>query len=98
MTELFEISGNFVSQEVAQNLMSLIAEGAGEEESETSLRHHSVTIYACLLQKPISKLPKLLIETTAWVLGEYAYLNTDYTLEEILTSLCNIVKKGKQLE
>jgi AP-4 complex subunit epsilon-1 len=100
ITELFEISGEFVSQEVSQQLMTLIAEGAGEEDDEdadTILRQHSVAIYANLLEKPISKLPQLLIETMAWVLGEYAYLSADYTLEEILSKLCELVRKGKQL-
>lgn len=101
ITELFEISGEFVSREVSQQLMTLIAEGAGEEDdddADTILRQHSVTIYANLLENPISKLPQLLIETMAWVLGEYAYLSTEYTLEEILSKLCELVRKGKQLD
>lgn len=101
ITELFTISGDFISQEVSQQLMTLIAEGAGEEDDEdadTYLRQYSVTIYANLLDKPISKLPQLLIETMAWVLGEYAYLSEDYTLEEILDKLCELVRKGKQLK
>jgi len=101
ITELFEISGEFVSQEVSQSLMTLIADGAGEdgdEDADTILRQHSVTIYANLLEKPISKLPQLLIETMAWVLGEYAYISADYSLEEILSKLCALVHKGKQLE
>ena len=101
ITELFAISGEFVSQEVSQQLMTLIAEGAGEDEdddADTILRQHSVTIYADLLEKPIAKLPQLLIETMAWVLGEYAYLSADFTLEEILSKLCELVRKGKQLK
>ena len=101
ITELFAISGEFVSQEVSQQLMTLIAEGAGEDEdddADTILRQHSVTIYADLLEKPIAKLPQLLIETMAWVLGEYAYLSADYTLEEILNKLCELIRKGKQLK
>lgn len=101
ITELFTISGDFISHEVSQQLMTLIAEGAGEEDDEdadTYLRQYSVTIYANLLDRPISKLPQLLIETMAWVLGEYAYLSEDYTLEEILDKLCELVRKGKQLK
>lgn len=101
VTELFTISGDFVSEEVSQQLMTLIAEGAGEEgdeDADTYLRQYSVTIYANLLDKPISKLPQLLIETMAWVLGEYAYLSEDCTLEEIIDKLCELVRKGKQLK
>ena len=102
ITDLFEISGEFVTQEVSQNLMTLIAEGSGddeedEEQSDVILRQHSVTIYANLLSKSIAKLPKLLLETMAWVLGEYAYLSNEYTLEEILTKMCDMVRIGKQL-
>lgn len=108
MTELFEISGDFVGYSVSQNLMTLIAEGAGEDEdddneegedADTLLRQHTVAIYANLLaDKPHAKLPKLLIETVCWVLGEYAYLSEEYTLEEILSQLCEVVRKGKQLD
>jgi AP-4 complex subunit epsilon-1 len=105
ITELFEISGDFVKQEVAQNLMTLIAEGAGEDEYEvagedadTVLRQHAIVLYVNLLEKPLSKLSKLLLETMAWVLGEYAYLSQDYSLEEILNKLCVLLRQGKQLE
>lgn len=105
ITELFEISGDFVKQEVAQNLMTLIAEGAGEDEydesgedADTVLRQHAIVLYANLLEKPLAKLPKLLLETMSWVLGEYAYLSQDYSLEEILNKLCVLVRQGKQLE
>ena len=102
ISDLFEISGEFVTQEVSQNLMTLIAEGSGgdedeDEEADIILRQHSVTIYANLLSKSIAKLPQLLLETMAWVLGEYAYLSEEYTLEEILTNLCDLVRMGKQL-
>lgn len=102
ITDLFEISGDFVTPEVSQNLMTLIAEGSGDddegsEEEDLLLRQHSVTIYANLLSKSIAKLPQLLLETMAWVLGEYAYLSEEYTLAEILAELCDIVKMGKQL-
>jgi AP-4 complex subunit epsilon-1 len=102
ITDLFEISGEFVTQDVSQNLMTLIAEGSGDEEEDSEeadiiLRQHSVTIYANLLSKSVAKLPQLLIETMAWVLGEYAYLSDEYTLEEILNELCSLVTMGKQL-
>jgi len=104
ITDLFEMSGDFVQQEVAQNLMTLIAEGSGDdeedengEEADIILRQHAVTIYANLLEKQIAKLPRLLLETMAWVLGEYAYLSEEFTLEEILNKLCDLVKVGKQL-
>ena len=102
ITDLFEISGDLIKSDVAQNLMTLIAEGAGDgeeddEEADMLLRQHAVELYAVLLDRPYAKLPQLLIETMAWVLGEYAYLSAEYTLEEILERLCTLVRKGKKI-
>jgi AP-4 complex subunit epsilon-1 len=90
ITQLFEVSGDMVDQQVAQNLMSLIAEGTGEsDEADMLLRQTAIELYVQLLRdKPPAKLPKILLETMAWCLGEYAYLSVVMTLEEILNKLC----------
>jgi AP-4 complex subunit epsilon-1 len=90
ITQLFEVSGDMVEPQVAQNLMSLIAEGTGEsDEEDMLLRQTAIELYVQLLQdKPPAKLPKILLETMAWCLGEYAYLSAAMSLEEILTKLC----------
>eukprot|EP00934_Nitzschia_sp_Nitz4_P005930 Nitzschia sp. Nitz4//scaffold12_size214221//133382//136510//NITZ4_001512-RA/size214221-processed-gene-0.121-mRNA-1//1//CDS//3329535056//5920//frame0 len=90
ITMLFEVSGDMVEIQVAQNLMSLIAEGAGEsEEADMLLRQNAIELYVQLLQeKPPAKLPKILLETMAWCLGEYAYLSSVLSLEQILQMLC----------
>mmetsp|Transcript_53807 Transcript_53807/g.60127 ORF Transcript_53807/g.60127 Transcript_53807/m.60127 type:complete len:1071 (-) Transcript_53807:45-3257(-) len=90
ITQLFEVAGDMVDQKVAQNLMSLIAEGTDEsEEADLMLRQTAIELYVQLLQdKPPAKLSKILLETMAWCLGEYAYLSADLSLEEILSKLC----------
>eukprot|EP00531_Pseudo-nitzschia_arenysensis_P000564 CAMPEP_0116126634 /NCGR_PEP_ID=MMETSP0329-20121206/6432_1 /TAXON_ID=697910 /ORGANISM="Pseudo-nitzschia arenysensis, Strain B593" /LENGTH=1071 /DNA_ID=CAMNT_0003620721 /DNA_START=137 /DNA_END=3352 /DNA_ORIENTATION=- len=90
ITQLFEVSGDMVEQQVAQNLMSLIAEGTGEsEEADMMLRQTAIELYITLLQeKPPAKLPRILLETMAWCLGEYAYLSAVMSLDEILSKLC----------
>mmetsp|Transcript_11220 Transcript_11220/g.32279 ORF Transcript_11220/g.32279 Transcript_11220/m.32279 type:complete len:1071 (+) Transcript_11220:130-3342(+) len=98
ITQLFEISGDMVSTEVAQNLMSLIAEGAGEsEEADMLLRQNAVELYVQLLQgdKPPAKFPKILLETMAWCLGEYAYLSAVCGLEDVLNKLCILAQEQK---
>jgi len=101
MTELFELSGDLVSHDVSQNLMTLIAEGNTEEEEEEEsdmlLRQHAVELYVDVLDRPNARFPKLLTETAAWVLGEYAYLSAEHDLEQILTKLCFLVRKGTTL-
>jgi AP-4 complex subunit epsilon-1 len=90
ITQLFEVSGDMVKPQVAQNLMSLIAEGTSEsDEADMLLRQTAIELYIELLQnKPPAKLPKILLETMAWCLGEYAYLSSAMSLEDILTRLC----------
>jgi AP-4 complex subunit epsilon-1 len=83
-----------VNPDVAQNLMTLIAEGTGEsEEADMLLRQNAIELYAKLLkEKPAAQLPRLLLETMAWCLGEYGYLSVNSTLEEILLQLCRLSK------
>ncbi|GKY90613.1 hypothetical protein MPSEU_000034900 [Mayamaea pseudoterrestris] len=97
ITQLFEVSGDMVQQEVAQNLMSLIAEGTGDsEEEDMLLRQNAVEIYVTILRdKPLGKLPKILLETMAWCLGEYAYLSAVQSLDETMRQLCDFAKSHK---
>jgi len=96
---VFEISGDMVASEISQNMMTLIAEGAGEEDENADLilRQHAVELYTRLLDKPYAKMPSALIETIAWVLGEYAYLSGDFSIDEILVKLCTLTRRGKTL-
>ena len=97
ITKLFEVSGDMVSPEVAQNLMSLIAEGTGEsEEADMLLRQSAVEIYVVLLRdKPLGSLPRILLETMAWCLGEYGYLSAASTLDQVLQMLCDLARVHK---
>jgi AP-4 complex subunit epsilon-1 len=90
ITNLFQVSGDMVDLQVAQNLMTLIAEGTGEsDEQDMFLRQTAIELYIQLLQdKPPSQIPRILLETMAWCLGEYAYLSSVMTLEQILQKLC----------
>ena len=97
ITQLFEISGDMVEIQVAQNLMSLIAEGTGEsEEADMLLRQNAVELYVQLLQeKSPAKMPKILLETMAWCLGEYGYLSAISNTEDVLTKLCALAQSHK---
>jgi AP-4 complex subunit epsilon-1 len=81
-----------VSPQVAQNLMSLIAEGTGEsEEADILLRQSAVDVYVRLLSEP--KLPRILLETMAWCLGEYGYLSSALNLDQVMIQLCTLATK-----
>jgi len=94
ITKLFSISGDLVQAEVAHNLMTLIAEGSGEdEESDIALRRDAVDTYTALLET--SRLPPVLMETMSWVLGEYSYLSETLALEDIISKLCTLARRPK---
>lgn len=85
---------------VAQNLMSLIAEGDANDDSEEAdmlLRQTAVELFVTLLQEKnesLSSLPRILLETMAWCLGEYAYLSAVSTLDDVLNRLCLLLTKS----
>ena len=101
ITQLFEVSGDMVKQEVAQNLMTLIAEGTGDsEEADMLLRQNAVELYVGLLRdKPgtATKLPRILLETIAWCLGEYGYLSAVCSLDDVLRELCTLAMTKARL-
>lgn len=103
MVKIFELAGDKVKMSVAQTLLQLIAEGsdnnededddeegAGDEDEE--LRCQAVEDFLGLLQKP--KLPSVLAQAMAWVLGEYGYLSETQSKEEIMGSLCDLCRKS----
>lgn len=95
ITELFKIAGDLVDDAVATNLMSLIAEGTGneedDEEADMVLRKQAVELYVNLLGNPPNRMPRVLVETLAWVLGEYGYLSSVMPLDAIIDGMCNLL-------
>jgi len=98
ITELFKIAGDLVETTVATNLMSLIAEGTGneedDEEADMVLRKQAVELYVNLLSNPANRMPRVLVETLAWVLGEYGYLSSVMPLDAIIDGMCKLLESG----
>ena len=65
--------GDMVRQEVAHNLMRLIAEGTEDETADMELRQDAVSTYIELLDKP--HLPDILIKIICWV---STYITSQY--------------------
>ena len=63
---MFELGGEVVEPALADNLMRLIAEGAGEDDeaADTELRAQAVSSYLALLEKP--RLPDILLQVRAF--------------------------------
>jgi len=94
MNTMFELGGDLVPQETAYNLMRLVAEGTGEDESaDQEFRRFVVNTYLKLLEKV--SLSDVLVQVIAWVLGEYATLASldGYSFEDIVDLLCETVDR-----
>jgi AP-4 complex subunit epsilon-1 len=89
MTSVFELGGDLVKQDVAQNLMRLIAEGSDDDNADAELRLYAVSSYLNLMDKP--NLPDILVQVIAWVVGEYSYLSDDVTPQEVLHKMCALL-------
>lgn len=58
------------------------AAGTEDDEADAELRLFAAESYIELLEEPA--LPDILVQTMSWVVGEYAYLATDYDISVIL--------------
>jgi len=97
---VFELAGDKVKPSVAQTLTQLIAEGSEAAEDEEAdraddelspddeLRTEAVENFLDLMVRP--KLPEVLAQAVAWVLGEYGYLATSCSLEVVMEKLCTL--------
>lgn len=95
ISKVFELAGDKVKPAVVQTLIQLIAEGSeeekeGDEDEEDELRVEAVDNFLVLLDKP--KLSPLLLQTIAWVLGEYGYLSKTHSKEDIMIKLGKFCK------
>ena len=91
MTLVFELAGDLMRPDLAHDLMQLIAEGAGEgTAADSALRKSAVSSYVDLV-KTKSKLPRVLLELVAWVLGEYGTLTMGHA--EVMGVLVGLAKR-----
>lgn len=109
MIRVFELAGDKVQLSVAQTLMQLIADGAdsndddededgeggaGARSRDDELRREAVEDFLLLVGPGKSKLPEMLAQTLAWVLGEYGYLSASTSMERIIDSLCSLAHES----
>ncbi|XP_031567499.1 AP-4 complex subunit epsilon-like [Actinia tenebrosa] len=92
MNEVLELGGELVREEVAHNLMRLIAEGNEDEDAEEELRRFSVLSYIDLIEKPV--LPEILVQVISWVLGEYSYTVPELEPESVIDKLCCLLDRN----
>lgn len=72
--------------------MRLIAEGSEDDDADAELRVYATESYIDVLEEPT--LPDLLVQTIAWVVGEYSYLAEDYDQEIVLQLVCELLNRS----
>eukprot|EP00049_Salpingoeca_infusionum_P018063 m.355581 g.355581 ORF g.355581 m.355581 type:complete len:1244 (+) comp17286_c0_seq1:170-3901(+) len=91
MNELFRASGDLMDESIAHNLMRLLAEGTEDEDEDAELRLVVAESYIDLLEEP--NLPDILVQTMAWVVGEYSYVTDEYDQQVILQLMCELLDR-----
>lgn len=92
MTTVFELGGDLVQAEVAENLITLLAEGSGEdEEADEALRQEAADAYMALAST--EDLPDVLLAAMCWLLGEYGYTSHKHTLQEVMDAVVSIAER-----
>ncbi len=83
--QVFELGGDVVSPQLANSLIRLIAEGAGEEDdqADTELRAQAVASYLDLLDKP--KLSAVLLKVCL-----YTDLDSPCCLKKQRFNMCKV--------
>lgn len=93
INDCFEVDAGLVPQDAILTLMTVVAEGSGEDlTKDEELRVYTVEVYFELLQeKPV--LHDVHIQVIAWILGEYGYLSKKYSQEDIILALCDVAER-----
>jgi AP-4 complex subunit epsilon-1 len=93
INSVFVEAGDLARPEAIQNLLRLLAEGTGEdEEVDIRLRRYAVNAYLRLCDH--SMLGDTLTKVISWVLGEFAYLEEDISLEDVAAHLCDLIDRS----
>jgi AP-4 complex subunit epsilon-1 len=90
MNSVFELGGTLVRSAQAHNLCTLIIEAAQAQVAdgnvENDIRVYAVETYLQLLNNN-SQLPDLLLQVTAFILGEYGHLSTSMNVHGVINVL-----------
>jgi len=97
MNTLFEIDPQYIPPEAIQNMMSVIGEGVGVEEEDEEMRRHCVETF-CNVVDSKNVVHDLHIQVISWVLGEYSFMNEEYTPNDILAKLCDLIDRQLEFE
>ena len=90
MNRVFELGGELVSPAMAHDLMNLIASKDVDMSDPNNVRVYAVNVYVGLLDKP--RLPDVMLQVMAWVLGEYGHLSKTASRKDIVVSLCDTME------
>jgi len=91
MNSVFKMGGDCVDPSLGNNIMRIVAEGAGDDsdEADARLRSNAVLSFLDLLELP--KLSDVLLKVIFWVLGEYGGDYTPHGAAAAITKLLGVL-------
>eukprot|EP01071_Lankesteria_metandrocarpae_P001176 Lankesteria_metandrocarpae@DN1344_c0_g1_i1.p1 len=97
MNTIFERAGDVLSPSVGMDVIRLIAEGpGGEETADNEFRKYAVEKYIQILARHSLHIPDILIRVASWCLGEFSGLaenKDEYTPDDVCDLLCDLMDR-----
>ncbi|KAK6589619.1 hypothetical protein RS030_1181 [Cryptosporidium xiaoi] len=82
MIKLFELSGETVGRNKANNIAQIIAEGpTGDELEDLKFRNEASNVFSKILENHLDILPEILYNLAIWVIGEYGSIDPNGTCD-----------------
>ena len=86
MNTVMELAGELVQPSMAHSLLKLIIDNAAGAAGDDDLREYSVDTYLHLLLTR-KNIPDLLLQVSAWVIGEYGHTSSEHDPTSLLHTL-----------
>ncbi|KAJ9457126.1 AP-4 complex subunit epsilon [Diplonema papillatum] len=99
MNHVIKLGEQYVDSQIVQGMLKMIAEGSEEleEDENEQFRLYAVDSYYQLLDAT-EKLPETLIQIISWVLGEYGFMSQQYSKNDIIDKLCDLLEKTDDVD
>ena len=91
MNTVFLECGALVKTTDVQSLLRLVAEGSGDEEEDDEVRAYAVDAYYAMIEG--QKLTDALIQSIAWILGEFGFMSNEHEEDVLLQGLCDLMNR-----
>lgn len=93
MKTLLTVGGDFVSQDIVNNLYEVLLQGTGEASvKDNQLRVFAMKTFHSAMQE--TGCPVLLIQVACWTIGEFGYLSSSVSLPDLIVEVCSLLESS----